>query len=264
MSHPEQQPTTSAITEQLADMPIMAHLVELRNHLVRIMIALLVVFLLLMPFARELYTLLSAPLTTELPAGAHMIATEVTSPLMALLRLTLYIALFVAMPYVLYQIWAFIAPGLYKHEKRLAIPILFGSIVMFYTGVAFAYFVVLKGALKFFIHFSPDTVIPMTDINSYLSFVLQLFLVFGATFEIPIVTLLLILMGVVSVESLADKRRYIVVGCFAVSAVVTPPDGLSMILLAVPMWLLFEFGLILARLLVKQKQQEQQVAQTGE
>lgn len=182
-----------------------------------------------------------------------MIATDITSSFLAPIKLTLYVAMFLAMPYILYQIWSFVAPALYKHEKKIALPILLSSIVLFYTGIAFAYYIVLNSVLSFFIKFSPDNVLPMTDIDSYLNFVLKLFLVFGATFEIPVLTLLLVLAGVVSVQSLADKRRYIVVACFGVSAIVTPPDGLSMILLAIPMWLLFEVGLILAKILVKQK-----------
>jgi sec-independent protein translocase protein TatC len=182
-----------------------------------------------------------------------MIATDITSSFIAPVKLTLYVAIILSMPYILYQIWSFVAPGLYKHEKRIALPVLLSSVVLFYTGIAFAYYVVLKSVLAFFIKFSPDNVLPMTDIESYLNFVIKLFLVFGATFEIPVLTLMLVLAGVVSVDSLADKRRYIIVGCFGIAAVVTPPDGLSMVLLAVPMWLLFELGLVMARVLVKEK-----------
>lgn len=239
--------------ETLSDMPITEHLIELRSRLIKIFGCVLVIFLLLVGFSRELYDLFSSPLVALLPAGSSMIATDVTTPFMTPLRLTLFVAAFLAMPMILYQIWAFVAPGLYKHEKKIAIPVLVSSVVLFYAGVAFAYYVVLTGVLKFFILFSPDNVLPMTDIDSYLSFAMKLFLVFGATFEIPVLTLLLVLAGVVSTQSLADKRRYIIVGCFAVAAVVTPPDGLSMLLLAIPMWLLFELGLLLANVLVKQK-----------
>ena len=154
-------------------------------------------------------------------------------------------------PYILWEIWKFISPALYKKEKKIAIPVLLSSIFLFYAGVAFSYFVVLKGVLKFFIMFAPQNVIPMTDIDSYLSFALKLFMVFGLTFEIPVVTLLLIMAGIVSTQSLEDKRRYIIVGCFGIAAVVTPPDGVSMLLLAIPMWLLFELGLLLAKILIK-------------
>lgn len=239
--------------EQLDDMPITEHLIELRAHLIKICVAVLVVFLALVGFSRHLYDLLSEPLVAQLPPNATMIATDITSNFMAPIRLTLFVAAFIAMPYILYQIWSFVAPGLYKKEKRIAIPVLVSSISLFYAGVAFAYFVVLKGVLKFFITFAPQNVLPMTDIASYLSFAMKLFMVFGLTFEIPVVTLLLILVGVVSTQSLADKRRYIIVACFAVAAIVTPPDGVSMLMLAIPMWLLFELGLLLARLLVKEK-----------
>jgi len=236
----------------MADMPITEHLIELRKHLIKICIAVLVIFLALVGFSRELYNLLSDPLVAQLPANSTMIATDITSNFMAPIRLTVFVAAFFAMPYILYQIWSFVAPGLYKKEKKIAIPVLLSSIFLFYSGVAFAYFIVLKGVLKFFIMFAPQNVLPMTDIDSYLSFALKLFMVFGLTFEIPVVTLLLILVGVVSIQSLEDKRRYIIVGCFAVAAVVTPPDGVSMLMLAIPMWLLFELGLFLAKILIKE------------
>ena len=244
---------TTSVIDNLADMPITEHLIELRSHLIKICIGVLVIFIGLVGFSRQLYDFLSQPLVAQLPPNATMIATDITSNFMAPIRLTLFVAAFVAMPYILYQIWSFVAPGLYKKEKKIAIPVLLSSIVLFYVGVAFAYFIVLKGVLKFFITFAPQNVLPMTDIASYLSFAMKLFMVFGLTFEIPVITLLLILVGLVSVETLADKRRYIIVGCFAIAAVVTPPDGVSMLMLAIPMWLLFELGLLLARVLIKQK-----------
>lgn len=250
----DSQKDSQQLEDKLADMPITEHLIELRRHLIHIFVAVIVIFLALVGFSRQIYDIFSLPLVAQLPANSTMIATDITSSFIAPIRLTLFVAIFIAMPYILYQIWAFVAPGLYKHEKRLALPVLVASIVLFYVGVAFAYFVVLTSVLKFFITFSPANVLPMTDIQSYLDFVLKLFLVFGFTFEIPVLTLLLVLAGVVSVQSLADKRRYIIVACFGVSAIVTPPDGLSMLLLAIPMWLLFELGLISARLLVKEKQ----------
>ena len=245
----------------LADMPITEHLIELRAHLIKICVAVLIIFLALVGFSRELYTLLSDPLVAQLPANSTMIATDITSNFMAPIRLTIFVAAFVAMPYILYQIWSFVAPGLYKKEKKIAIPVLLSSIFLFYAGVAFAYFVVLKGVLKFFIMFAPENVIPMTDIDSYLSFALKLFMVFGLTFEIPVVTLLLILVGLVSIQSLKDKRRYIIVGCFGIAAIVTPPDGVSMLMLAIPMWLLFELGLLFAQLLIKEEQKTALVAE---
>ncbi len=241
------------VLSDLADMPITEHLIELRVHLIKICVAILLIFLVLVGFSRELYDLLSNPLVSQLPANSTMIATDITSNFMAPIRLTVFVAAFLAMPYILYQIWSFVAPGLYKNEKKIAIPVLLSSIFLFYAGVAFAYFIVLKGVLKFFIMFAPQNVLPMTDIDSYLSFALKLFMVFGITFEIPVVTLLLILVGIVSIQSLEDKRRYIIVGCFAVAAVVTPPDGVSMLMLAIPMWLLFELGLFLAKVLIKEE-----------
>ncbi|MDN3397205.1 twin-arginine translocase subunit TatC [Psychrobacter sp. APC 3426] len=235
----------------LGDMPITGHLIELRTHLIRICVVVLIIFLVLVGFSRELYNLLSDPLVAQLPINSTMIATDITSNFMAPIRLTIFVAAFLAMPYILYQIWSFVASGLYKKEKKIAIPVLLSSIFLFYAGVAFSYFVVLKGVLKFFIMFAPQNVIPMTDIDSYLSFALKLFMVFGLTFEIPVVTLLLIMAGIVSTQSLEDKRRYIIVGCFGIAAVVTPPDGVSMLLLAIPMWLLFELGLLLAKILIK-------------
>lgn len=236
---------------QLADMPITEHLIELRQRLIRIFVSVLVIFLALVSFSRQLYDMFSAPLVALLPTNATMIATDITSSFLAPIKLTLYVAIFIAVPYILYQIWSFVAPALYKHEKKVAIPVLLSSVGLFYAGVAFAHYVVLKNVLAFFIKFAPDSVLPMTDIESYLNFVLKLFLIFGATFEIPILTLLLVFAGVVSVQSLEDKRRYIIVACFFISAIVTPPDALSMILLAILMCLLFELGLLLAKILVK-------------
>lgn len=246
-------PNTDSESSALADMPLTEHLIELRAHLIKICVAVLIIFLALVGFSRDLYDILSDPLVAQLPANSTMIATDITSNFMAPIRLTVFVAAFAAMPYILYQIWSFVAPGLYKKEKKIAIPVLLSSIMLFYTGIAFAYFVVLKGVLKFFIKYAPQNVLPMTDIDSYLSFAMKLFLVFGLTFEIPVVTLLLILVGIVSIDSLEDKRRYIIVGCFAVAAVVTPPDGVSMLMLAIPMWLLFELGLFLAKILIKDK-----------
>ena len=244
-------------------MPITEHLIELRRHLIKICVAILVIFLALVGFSRELYDFLSDPLVAQLPANSTMIATDITSNFMAPIRLTIFVAAFFAMPYILYQIWSFVAPGLYKKEKKIAVPVLISSIFLFYAGVAFSYFIVLKGVLKFFIMFAPQNVLPMTDIDSYLSFALKLFMVFGLTFEIPVVTLLLILTGVVSIQSLEDKRRYIIVGCFAVAAVVTPPDGVSMLMLAIPMWLLFELGLFLAKILIKKEHNPALASDTG-
>lgn len=244
---------TTASDDALKDMPLTEHLVELRSHLIKIMVVVAVIFLGLVGFSRELYDIISEPLVEILPTASTMIAIDPVANFMAPIRLTLLTSAFFAMPFILYQIWAFVAPGLYRHEKRIAIPILLSSILLFYTGVAFAYFVVLKRALSFLITFSPSSVVPMTDIESYLSFVTKLLMLFGITFEIPVVVLILVVTGVVSVATLADKRRYVIVACFAAAGVMSPPDVPSMFLLAVPMILLFEIGLFLARVLVKEK-----------
>ncbi|MGE8648802.1 twin-arginine translocase subunit TatC [Acinetobacter sp. GFQ9D192M] len=227
----------------LEEMPITRHLVILRKHLFKIVGVLLGLFLCLLPFATQTYQLLSEPLRAQLPESSTMIATDVTATFMAPFKLNFFIALLIAMPFILYQLWAFVRPALYVKEKKLALPLLISSIVLFYAGIAFAYLIALPSILHFFISVSPETVAPMTDINSYLAFCLKLFLVFGFTFEIPIITLLLIIIGVVSTQTLVEKRRFIVVGCFFIAMFVTPPDALSMIMLAVPMWLLFELGL---------------------
>lgn len=234
-----------------ADMPLMAHFAELRTRFIRIFVAVFVVFLALVGFSREIYDLISNPLVALLPDNASMIATDVASGFLAPIKLTFVVALFIAVPFVIGQIWGFVSPALYKHEKRAAVPLLLSAIILFYVGMAFAYFVVLVPALKFLVLFAPDNVLPMTDIESYLNFVIKLFLVFGVMFEIPVATLLLVLMRIVTPQSLAQKRRYIIVGCFFVAAIVTPPDGASMLMLAIPMCLLFEVGLLMAKMLVR-------------
>lgn len=234
-----------------ADMPLMAHFTELRTRFIRIFVAVIIVFLALVGFSRELYDLISNPLVALLPREANLIATDVASGFLAPIKLTFFVALFITVPFIMAQIWGFVSPALYKHEKRAALPLLLSAIILFYVGVAFAYFVVLVPALKFFVMFAPDNVLPMTDIQSYLDFVIKLFAVFGVMFEIPVATLLLILMRIVSPQSLTDKRRYIIVGCFFVAAIITPPDGASMLMLAIPMCLLFEAGLFMAKLLIK-------------
>lgn len=236
-----------------ADMPLMAHFAELRTRFIRIFAAVIVVFLALVGFSRELYDLISNPLVALLPSEASLIATDVASGFLAPIKLTFFVALFITVPFIIAQIWGFVSPALYKHEKRAALPLLLSAIVLFYVGVAFAYFVVLVPALKFFVMLAPDNVLPMTDIQSYLDFVIKLFAVFGVMFEIPVATLLLVLMRIVTPQSLADKRRYIIVGCFFIAAIVTPPDGASMLMLAIPMCLLFEAGLFMARLLIKEE-----------
>ncbi|MCO8079935.1 twin-arginine translocase subunit TatC [Acinetobacter lwoffii] len=250
-------PTTPASNDaaelNLEQMPITQHLIILRKHLFKVVAVLIGLFFCLLPFANQTYQWLSEPLRAQLPASSTMIATDVTATFMAPFKLNFFVALMIAMPFILYQLWTFIKPALYAKEKSLALPLLIGSIVLFYTGISFAYFVALPSILHFFISVSPETVAPMTDINSYLSFCLKLFLVFGFTFEIPIITLVLILIGAVSTQTLVEKRRFIIVGCFFVAMFVTPPDALSMIMLAVPMWLLFELGLLAGKLIEKRR-----------
>lgn len=241
--------TPSKETDQ-QDMPLIEHLAELRTRIMRAIGCVLMVFLVLVGFSRQLYDYLSNPLVALLPKEASIIATDVTSGFLTPIKLTFFVAVFISIPVIVSQIWGFIAPALYKHEKKIATPLLVSSVVLFYVGMAFAYFVVLVPALKFLVPFAPDNVLPMTDIESYLDFVIKLFLVFGVMFEIPVATLILVLMGVVTPQSLADKRRYIIVGCFFIAAIVTPPDGVSMLMLAIPMCLLFEIGLWLAKVLV--------------
>ena len=238
---------------QLEAMPITQHLIVLRRHLFKIVAMLIVIFFCLLPFANKTYSTLSEPLRAQLPPNSTMIATDVTATFMAPFKLNFFIALMLAMPFVIYQIWVFLKPALYQKEQNLAFPLLFGSIFLFYSGIAFAYFVALPSILHFFMSVSPDTVAPMTDINSYLAFCLKLFLVFGITFEIPIITLVLILIGFVTTKTLAEKRRFIIVGCFFVAMFMTPPDAISMIMLAVPMWLLFEIGLLLGKVIERRK-----------
>lgn len=237
----------------LEEMPITKHLVALRQHLFKVVGLLLVLFFCLLPFANHTYQLMSEPLRAQLPISSSMIATDVTATFMAPFKLNFFVALMLAMPFIFYQIWAFIKPALYEKEKTLALPLLVGSIGLFYAGIAFAYYVALPSILHFFMSVTPETVAPMTDINNYLTFCLKLFLVFGLTFEIPVITLLLILIGLVSTQQLVEKRRFIVVGCFFVSMFITPPDALSMIMLAVPMWILFELGLFFGKLIEKKR-----------
>ncbi|MDG2046959.1 MAG: twin-arginine translocase subunit TatC [Halioglobus sp.] len=229
-------------------LPLVTHLTELRDKLLRALLAVLVVFICLFPFANNIYTFVSEPLRALLPPGATMIATEVASPFFTPFKLSLVTAVFLAMPYVLYQAWSFIAPGMYKHEKRLAIPLLASSVLLFYAGSAFAYYVVFPLIFAFFTSVAPQDITIMTDINSYLNFVLKLFFAFGLAFEIPIVAILMIWAGITTAEALAKKRPYIIVGCFIFGMLLTPPDIISQSLLAIPMWLLFEIGVYIGRL----------------
>lgn len=227
-----------------------SHLVELRDRLLRSVIAILLIFLGLAYYANDIYALLAGPLLKHMPAGTQMIAIEVASPFFTPFKLTLVVAIFIAIPYVLYQAWAFIAPGLYRHERRLVLPLLAASTVLFYGGIAFAYFVVFPLLFGFLAAAAPKGVTMMTDITRYLDFVLTMFFAFGAAFEVPVATILLIWSGIIDRKSLSEKRPYIIVAAFIVGAVLTPPDVVSQSLLALPMWLLFELGLLFSRFFV--------------
>jgi sec-independent protein translocase protein TatC len=230
---------------------LFSHLLELRTRLLKACATVLVVLLALVPFANRLYTELAAPLVARLPAGAHLIATEVASPFVTPLKLAFYAALFISMPMILYQLWAFVSPGLYKHEKRLARPLLAAALVLFYIGCAFAYFLVLPAAFRFLTAITPQGVEMMTDITHYLDFVMLMFFAFGLCFEVPVAVVVLAAMGIVDVDKLRSSRRYAIVGAFAIAAFITPPDITSMIMLAVPMCLLYELGVLAVRWLVK-------------
>jgi len=238
--------------------PLIAHLIELRNRLLRAVMCVLIVFLGLAYFAQELYQLLSEPLMAALPAGGQMIATDVASPFFAPFKLTLVVSFFIAIPYVLYQCWAFIAPGLYKEEKRLVAPLMLSSSLLFYGGIAFAYFVIFPLAFPFFVGVAPEGVVINTDINSYLNFVLKLFFAFGVSFQIPIAIILLCWTGFTTPESLREKRPYVIVAVFVIGMLMTPPDPISQTLLAIPMWLLFELGVFAGSLYGKSENQEEE------
>lgn len=229
------------------EQPFLSHLVELRDRLLRSIVGVLLVFLGLFPFANEIYVFVAGPLQAQLPEGARMIATEVASPFLTPFKLALVASIFVAMPWILYQAWAFIAPGLYRHERRMVMPLLFTSSVLFYAGVAFAYFVVFPLVFAFMTSTTPVGVEMMTDINRYLDFVLTVFFAFGLAFEVPIATIVLVWTGATERKSLVAKRPYIIVGAFVVGMVLTPPDVISQTLLALPMWVLFEVGVVFAR-----------------
>lgn len=236
------------------EMPLISHLTELRTRVLRSVVAVLLLFAGLFYFSQDIYALVAAPLRAYLPAGATMIATGVASPFLTPFKLTLMVALFLSMPIILQQIWGFIAPGLYKHEKRIAVPLLISSIFLFYGGMAFAYFVVFPIMFGFFASVTPEGVEMMTDIGQYLDFVLTLFFAFGVAFEIPVATFLLIWVGIIEVETLRKSRPYVIVGCFAIGMVLTPPDIFSQTLLAVPMWMLFETGLLFGALVKRRSE----------
>lgn len=228
--------------------PFLSHLVELRDRLLRVLLVVGIVLVALLPFSNTLYTLLATPLLNSLPEGHSMVAIDVASPFLAPFKLTLLLALTITVPYTLYQVWAFAAPGLYGHEKRLAGPVLLSSVVLFYLGMVFAYFVVFPLAFGFFVSTAPEGVAVMTDINRFLDFVVKLFLAFGVAFEVPIVTVAMVSLGVTTPKRLREARPYVIVGAFVVGMLLTPPDVISQTLLAIPVWLLYEIGILFSKM----------------
>lgn len=228
-----------------------SHLIEMRDRLLRAVIAVVVVFIILFPWAQDLYALLAKPMLASLPQGGQMIATEVTTPFFVPIKVTMMAAFLLAMPWVFYQAWAFVAPGLYQHEKRIGVPLVIASVILFLLGMAFAYFLVFPVVFGFIVGVAPEGVAVMTDIGKYLDFVMTLFLAFGITFEVPVAVVLLVKMGMVSVAKLREIRPYVIVGAFVIGAIFTPPDVISQFMLAVPMWLLYELGILVAAMITK-------------
>ncbi|WP_428100345.1 twin-arginine translocase subunit TatC [Candidatus Rariloculus sp.] len=236
--------------EELAEGTLLSHLVELRQRMVRATLAVLAVFICLAPFAQQIFSWVATPLTDVLPEGSTMIVTGIASPFLTPFKTTLFVAVFIAMPVVLYQLWHFVSPGLYRKEKRFGVPLLVSSIVLFYLGVAFAYFVVFRLAFAFFISVTPESVANMPEINEYLGFILTIFFAFGLAFEVPIATFMLVWSGLTTVKALSRIRAYVFLGAFVFGMLLTPPDIISQTLLAVPIYLLYESGLVLCRVLL--------------
>jgi sec-independent protein translocase protein TatC len=229
----------------------MSHLVELRDRLLRCVVVLLIVFVCLFPWARDLYGFLAQPMLASLPQGGQLIATEVTAPFFVPVKVTMMAAFIIALPWILYQVWAFVAPGLYAHEKRLVAPLVATSTLLFICGMAFAYYLVFPVVFHFMVSVAPEGVAVMTDIGKYLDFVLTLFLAFGVTFEVPVAVVILVKMGLITVAKLKEIRPYVVVGAFVIGAIFTPPDVVSQVMLAVPLWILYEIGILVSQWLVK-------------
>ena len=242
----------------LPEQPFLSHLIELRDRLLRSVLVILVIFLVLFPFGNDIYLFVADPLMRVLPEGTSMIATQVASPFLTPFKLALVTALFLAMPYLLHQFWAFIAPALYQHEKRLALPLLASSVLLFYLGAGFAYVVVFPLVFVFLTGVAPEGVAVMTDITHYLDFVLTLFFAFGLAFEVPIATIVLVVAGATTPEQLATKRPYVIVGAFVIGMLLTPPDIISQTLLALPMWVLFEIGLVFSRLVMRERKRREE------
>ena len=254
VEHTNQQDSNQTVdAETQKEQSLMEHLVELRDRLLRMVLAILIVFVALFGFSEDIFTLAADPLLALMPEGTSMIATGVTSPFLVPFKLVLLLSVLLTIPYLLHQIWGFIAPGLYRHEKRMATPLLISSVILFYCGIAFAYFVIFPILFGFFIGVAPEGVAVMTDIGQYLDFIIAIFLAFGIAFEVPVATFLLIASGVTTAKKLATKRPYIIIGAFVVGMMLTPPDVISQSLLAIPIWLLFELGLISSKIFLKDK-----------
>ena len=252
-----EQPTNNeSVVEH--EQPFMAHLIELRDRILRIVMVVIAIFLVLFFFANDLYHMISAPLLAQLPEGSTMIATGVAAPFLTPFKLSLVSSIFIAIPYIFYQFWAFVAPGLYRHEKRLALPLIASSVILFYSGIIFSFFVVFPLMFAFFTATTPEGVAMMTDISQYLDFVLKMFFAFGLAFEVPIVTIVLTITGATNAQKLAEKRPYVIVGSFVVGMLLTPPDVVSQTLLAIPVWLLFELGIIFSRIIGRRKKAEEE------
>ena len=236
--------------------PLLSHLVELRSRLLKMIACIGIIFIVLFPFANPLYNFLSAPLVAQLPQGGTMIAIDVASPFLAPFKLVLLLAVTLSIPVLVYQFWAFVSPGLYRREKRLALPILLSSTLLFYVGMVFAYYVVFPLMFGFFSSVAPEGISVMTDINRYLDFVIKIFIAFGIAFEVPIVTLMLVKTGVTTTENLIRKRPYVIVAAFVAGMVLTPPDVISQVLLAIPVWLLFEVGILVSKFALKENVQD--------
>jgi sec-independent protein translocase protein TatC len=233
-----------------------SHLVELRDRLLRAVVAVVAIFVCLMPWAGDIYDILAHPMMSALPEGTKMIATGVVTPFFVPMKVTLLVAFVIALPFVLYQAWCFIAPGLYAHEKRLGLPLVVGSTVLFLAGMAFCYFFVFGTVFKFIAQFAPKSITPAPDIEQYLAFVMSMFLAFGITFEVPVIVIVLVKLGIVDVAKLKEARPYVIVGAFVIAAVVTPPDVVSQLMLAVPMCLLYELGIFLSRFVTRTRVDE--------
>jgi sec-independent protein translocase protein TatC len=247
------QEAPATAEDQLEEGSLISHLIELRSRLVKASISVLVIFICLVPFAQQIFSMVADPLIAQLPEGSTMIATQVASPFLTPFKTTLFVALFCAMPVVIYQVWAFVAPGLYRKEKSFAVPLVVSSIVLFYLGIAFAYFVVFPLMFAFFSSVTPAGVQMMTDISSYLDFILTIFFAFGLAFEVPIATVMLVSTGMTTPDSLKSKRPYVFLGAFVVGMFLTPPDVISQTLLAVPIYLLFEAGIVMSKIMLNNK-----------